>query len=70
VQGAFLPDAADSALVALSMFWEELLAPTPLRADANHVIAENLGDAPVTHVRFNIHPDGGVNRVRLFGTLA
>ena len=25
---------------------------------------------PVTHVRFNIHPDGGVARLRLFGTLA
>jgi allantoicase len=24
----------------------------------------------VTHVRFNIYPDGGVSRLRLFGTLA
>jgi allantoicase len=28
--------------------------------------AERLG--PVTHVRFNIFPDGGVSRLRLFGT--
>jgi allantoicase len=25
---------------------------------------------PVTHVRFNIIPDGGVSRLRLWGTLA
>ena len=26
---------------------------------------EDIGD--VTHVRFNIYPDGGVGRLRLFG---
>jgi allantoicase len=25
---------------------------------------------PVTHVRFNIFPDGGVSRLRLWGELA
>jgi allantoicase len=27
-----------------------------------------IGLGPVTHVRFNIFPDGGVSRLRLFGT--
>jgi allantoicase len=38
-------------------------------------VHEFAGDAvegigPVTHVRFAIHPDGGVSRLRLFGTKA
>ena len=41
-------------------------------ADREHRFAGNdiaaLG--PVTHVRLNIHPDGGVSRFRVFGRLA
>ena len=29
---------------------------------------ENAG--PFTHVRFNIHPDGGVSRLRIYGNKA
>ena len=54
------------------MFWPELIARTPLSADAIHDIgADGLADiGPVTHVRLNIFPDGGISRLRLFGTLA
>jgi allantoicase len=48
--------------------WHELLARTPLQPHARHSFEEELrtiGD--VTHVRFNIFPDGGVGRLRLFG---
>jgi allantoicase len=49
--------------------WSELLPRTPLRAHARQSFEDlirNIGD--VTHVRFNIFPDGGVGRLRLFGT--
>jgi allantoicase len=48
--------------------WRELLPRTPLQPHARHAFEEDLrpiGD--VTHVRFNIFPDGGVGRLRLFG---
>ena len=48
--------------------WRELLPRTPLQPHARHTFEDEvraIGD--VTHVRFNIFPDGGVGRLRLFG---
>ncbi len=47
--------------------WHELLPRTELRPHAQH--AFDVGPAPGTwtHVRFNIFPDGGVGRLRLWG---
>jgi allantoicase len=52
---------------AVAPEWRELLPRTPLEADRAHSfdVARQVGD--VTHVRFNIFPDGGVARLRLFG---
>ncbi|RUT34921.1 allantoicase [Arsenicitalea aurantiaca] len=63
-------DGLDTPIVTSSMFWQEVLAPQKLGPDAihNYDLAEPTG--PVTHVRVNIHPDGGISRLRLFGTLA
>jgi len=46
--------------------WVELLAPSPLRPGSQNLFAALPGD-PVTHVRLNIFPDGGVARFRAFG---
>jgi len=49
--------------------WTELLSRTPLQPHARHRFEDEVRvPGPVTHVRFNIHPDGGVSRLRLFGT--
>jgi allantoicase len=56
--GSFDPDRAE---------WHELLPETPLEPDARHKWYE-FDSHPATHVRLNIHPDGGVARLRLFGT--
>jgi allantoicase len=49
--------------------WQELLPRTKLEADQQHVFEKEVRSVgPVTHVRFNIFPDGGVSRLRLFGT--
>ncbi len=52
--------------------WRELLARTAMKADARHYYELELatGLGPCTHVRLNIYPDGGVSRLRLFGSLA
>jgi len=46
--------------------WFPLLPRTPLEAHREHAfpIAEGR---PVSHVRLNIYPDGGVSRLRVFG---
>jgi allantoicase len=62
-------DGLTDALITDSMFWKELLPQQKLTADAEHSFRDELiGLGPVTHVRFNIFPDGGVSRLRLFGT--
>jgi allantoicase len=51
--------------------WQEILARTKLKADSLHVYEKEILDVEaVTHARFHIYPDGGVARLRLFGTLA
>ncbi len=64
-------DAAGATPGALAseVQWQPLHAQTALQPHARH--AWDLA-APVraTHVRLNIYPDGGVARLRLFGTAA
>ncbi|MES1246003.1 MAG: allantoicase [Acidobacteriota bacterium] len=50
--------------------WWEILPRTPLRPHTVHCFDEVLDIGPVTHLRLNIHPDGGVARLRAFGTIA
>jgi allantoicase len=69
LQGAYMGEATEQSLITQSMFWEELLEPQKLRMDAEHRFA-SIAMGPVTHVRFNIFPDGGVSRLRLFGKVA
>lgn len=63
-------DGLSDAIVTDSMFWKELMPHQKLGPDAEHTYREELADiGPVTHVRLNIHPDGGISRLRLFGHL-
>jgi allantoicase len=78
IDAACLPEAlaagpdADEMLVTSSMFWKPLMTRKPMKADAVHEFTDSsFADAgPVTHVRLNVHPDGGVSRFKLFGTKA
>jgi allantoicase len=48
--------------------WHELLPRTKLHAHTRHLFRDELADVgPATHVRFNIFPDGGVARLRVYG---
>jgi allantoicase len=50
--------------------WTEIVSATKLAADAVRVFeAELKSAAPATHVRLNIHPDGGISRLRVFGKI-
>ncbi|GAA2019333.1 allantoicase [Nakamurella flavida] len=48
--------------------WVPVLDRTPLQPDTRHVFP-SLTAAPLTHVRLDVHPDGGLARVRVHGEI-
>ncbi len=61
----------EQSLVPQSMFWRTLMPEQPLEMDKQHQFESELAAlGPVSHVRFNMIPDGGISRLRLFGRLA
>ncbi|HKQ52765.1 MAG TPA: allantoicase, partial [Pyrinomonadaceae bacterium] len=70
-------EAADTGSEAIdesrigTLQWRELLPRTKLQAHTRHFYERELKEVgAVTHVRFNIYPDGGVSRLRLYGKLS
>ncbi|MDA2915138.1 bifunctional allantoicase/OHCU decarboxylase, partial [Acidobacteriia bacterium AH_259_A11_L15] len=62
--------ASLDALTSSRVNWKEVLPRTQLAADTQHVFENELhSTGPITHVRFNIFPDGGVSRLRVFGQI-
>lgn len=48
--------------------WTVLLPRTKLQAHTRHFFIDELaGDGPLTHVRVNVFPDGGISRLRVWG---
>lgn len=48
--------------------WKQVLPRTTLKADRVHLFRGQLMESgPATQIRFNIYPDGGVARLRIFG---
>jgi allantoicase len=71
IQAARVTGGTDSSLVTQAMFWPVLLGEQKLQMDKQHDFESELAAlGPVTHVRLNVIPDGGVSRLRLWGTLA
>jgi allantoicase len=70
VQATYVTGGTRDSIVTQSMFWRELLPEQKLEMDAIHRYEGELKDlGPVTHVRVNIIPDGGLSRVRLLGSI-
>ncbi|KXO13065.1 Allantoicase [Moritella sp. JT01] len=71
IQAACVAGGTEEQIQAQSLFWRELLPAQKLSADNIHHYQKQvnaLGD--ITHIRVNIYPDGGISRVRLFGTVS
>ena len=50
--------------------WQTLLPQQKLSADHEHeFVSEIYGPKPITHIRLNIFPDGGISRLRIFGKI-
>ena len=69
IEGCFTPDRSVDSLNWQDVTWQEMLVKTKLHPDKQHYFDKEIkAVGPVTHVRLNIFPDGGVSRLRLFGT--
>jgi len=65
------PDEVSGEAALAQLPWRVILPRSPLRADPNHVFEKELHPSGyTTHLRLNIFPDGGIARLRAFGTLA
>ena len=63
-------DAGPDRLPGDDADWVELLPRTDVRPDTRHVFPLETDDArPVTHVRLDVFPDGGMARFRVHGEL-
>lgn len=64
-------NSAHADVVPEESTWREVIPRTKLQADTRHDFEKEIQSAgEVTHVRFNIFPDGGVSRLRIFGAIA
>jgi allantoicase len=71
ITAALVQGGAESHIESQSLYWQELLPPQKLEMHQEHTFIEEIRRlGAVSHVRLNIHPDGGVSRLRLFGKIA
>jgi allantoicase len=69
LEGCF--SGADTVEALESAHWFPILPQTKLQAHHRHLFSRELtASGPVSHVRLNIFPDGGISRLRIYGTLA
>ena len=70
IQAANVTGGTEDSLVTQAMFWRTLLPEQKLEMNRIHRFERELVDiGPISHVRLNIIPDGGVSRLRLHGQL-
>jgi allantoicase len=67
LEACYVEGARLDGFAAAPHAWKELLPGTKLRPNHRHVLKVARNSDPVSHVRFNIYPDGGVSRLRIFG---
>ena len=66
IEGAYLRSVADEP--DESTEWFELIGMHDLGPSANHFFYSERPELPVTHLRIHIYPDGGIARLRCYGT--
>lgn len=70
IQAANVKGGSNTSLITQSMFWPILLSEQKLEMDSQHYFENEIFKlGMLSHVRFNIYPDGGVSRIRLWGRL-
>ena len=66
IEGCATNGTPDPETIAEKAAWRELVQRSPLDGDAKNAFAVQDRE-PVTHLRLNIFPDGGVARLRVYG---
>ncbi len=69
LQAARVEWGSDNSAIVQAMFWPQLMGEKTLSADTIHTFdgADIAELGAVSHVRLNIHPDGGISRLRIWG---
>ncbi|MGB7848035.1 MAG: allantoicase, partial [Candidatus Acidiferrum sp.] len=67
LEACYARNAGLDAANAGSQAWEVVLPKTKLKANSRHAFDKLRQPGVATHVRFQIYPDGGVSRLRVFG---
>jgi allantoicase len=67
IQAAYVRGGSPEQIATQSLFWKTLLPNQKLSADSIQTFSVDPEFGPITHVKLNIHPDGGVSRLRVFG---
>ncbi len=72
MQAVYAPNTPEQTLITQSMFWDTLLDNEKTVVHEVHTFGKNKLkiDKPITHIRVNIFPDGGLSRVRVYGKVA
>jgi allantoicase len=70
LQGLVADDTASVEELLASDDWVELLPKTAVKPDFANVLTRAEPSPRVTHVRLSIFPDGGVARLRVYGSVA
>jgi allantoicase len=70
LEGCSIDQNEENNLTADNFEWKTLLSQTKLKADHEHYFEKEIQNkGPFTHVRLSIFPDGGISRMRLWGTI-
>ena len=69
LESCHAPDVPLQTLEDSQFAWKPVLARTKLQAHTRHYFDEVMETGLASHVRFNIFPDGGVSRLRVYGTM-
>jgi allantoicase len=66
IEGCYAPEQTNESFLNDKIDWTELLHKSKLTANQESVFILN-NNLSITHIRFNIYPDGGVSRLRILG---
>jgi allantoicase len=70
IEGLIILPEDEGRLNSPEIKWTTILPQAKLQADHEHVFEKEIQNSgSYTHVRLSIFPDGGVSRLRLFGTI-
>lgn len=69
LEACLAPSASPETLEDPEFVWKPLLPRTKLQGHTRHFFDQVMDAGSASHVRFNIFPDGGVSRLRVYGMI-